>query len=206
MTHSGHNLKRTDRDLSETHLLLECGFTITYIGYEVVFSLNISNHNQITQTEVVVFVLLSKRKFVSYSIYLWKTFVSIHQNCSRSSINTTLIWYSFAVPHGSSRETFCLEIVLFPSIFHKEIVYVSFISFMAFSPRFQKVEARSVFSHTQSRLITGLSTGNLPSRKSNQLYWKVDYGVLSSVQAASKILLTTGYIGVIKTINLFIDL
>lgn len=129
-----------------------------------------------------------------------------YQDCPCSSINTTFIWYSSGCPIQLKQGNYCLEMVLFSNIFHKEAVCVSFISFMAFSPCFQKAEACSVFSHTQSRLITDLSMSNLPSRKSNQLYWKVDCGVLSSVKVASKILPTTGYIGVIKTINLLIDL
>lgn len=158
------------------------------------------------QSYVCPFVKKKLISFVSYSIYLQKMFVSLYQHCSCSSINTTFIWYSFTCFIQLKQRNFCSEIVLFLSIFHKEIVYVAFISFMAFFPCFQKAEACSVFSHTQSRLITGLSMSNLPGRKSNQLYWKVDCGVLPSVKIASKILPTTGYIGVIKTINLFIDL
>lgn len=77
---------------------------------------------------------------------------------------------------------------------------------MAFFSGFSKAEACSVFSHTQSRLITALSMSHLPSRESNWLYWKVDCGVLPSVKVAREIFPITGYIGVIKTINLFIDL
>jgi hypothetical protein len=77
---------------------------------------------------------------------------------------------------------------------------------MTFFSWFSKVGSiLSIQSHTEKthyRIVNEQFT----RQKVKLALLKVDCGVLPSVNVASKILPTTGYRGVIKTINLFIDL
>lgn len=54
-------------------LILECGFTNTYMGYEVDFSPNIDNQKQILSPKAVFILHSSKRKFhLSVTPYIFR--------------------------------------------------------------------------------------------------------------------------------------
>lgn len=67
------------------------------------------------------------------SIFLQKAFVSIYQHCSCSSINTTSILYSLTCSIWLNMENLPGNYFISQDFFfHKEAVYVSFISFTGF--------------------------------------------------------------------------